>query len=436
MTTVREFGGWTPVSLTDADVSAVRRTAADLKERLGLRETPLAVRMTPSGPQLKARHIAGFVQVGQVTIEIAPKFLMPSDDTSWRDAFLAILARLGMLMSMPRVAGTRSETGLPDLMGLVIDDALARAATEGLPRHYDERRDDLASLRGQLDTERLWRRFVDPDLVPCRFDVFTDDTPAARLLKWAATELSGLVSSAALATQLRTHADALRHVVDESRSDLARDRIRVPPQYGYLDDAVEVAKMLASGDALSMSTRREAPARAFLWNTATVFEDFVFEVCRRAMFKTGGVATKNPYSLATPMPGPERRRQEPVPTTPDVVISRGDWNALLDAKYKTLKKHPRSSDVYQVMAGARIIQSPAAALMYPAWRSFQRPRSWRLHGPGDPKYLHALPLHLTEMAHPSGFNELVDQVERWFTRWRSTHGSAVADLPSHYPAAV
>ena len=67
---------------------------------------------------------------------------------------------------MPRVAGRRSVVGLPDLMGLVIDDALARASVEGLPRRYDERREELPALRGQLDPERLWRRFLDPETLP------------------------------------------------------------------------------------------------------------------------------------------------------------------------------------------------------------------------------------------------------------------------------
>lgn len=418
MILVREFGGWVAAPLSGAEIHAVRRAAVELKERLGLREAPLVVRTTPGGAQLRARHVAGFVQVGELTIEIAPKFLQPADGTSWRDAFLAVLARLDKLTLTPRIAGARADTGLPDLMALVIDDALARAATEGLPRHYEERRADLTALRGQLDNERLWRRFAEPEFLPSRFDVFTEDTPAARLLKWAAGQLSGMVTSAALATRLRLHADALRHVVDEPPSDLARDRIRVPPQYGYLDDAVEVAQMLAAGDSLSMSARQEAPARAFLWNTATVFEEFVLEVCRAAMFRVGGSASPSTFALASPVPGPEQGLQRAIPTMPDVVVSRGTWRGLVDAKYKTLGRHPETADVYQVMAGGRRIRARAVALMYPAWRDFREPRTWELHGGGRPTHLHALPLDLTAMANPGGFDELVSRVEGWLTAWR------------------
>lgn len=434
MTTVREFGGWTPVPLTAAEVSAMKRTSRELKQRLGLRESPLVARTSPGGVQLKARHVAGFIQVGQTTIEVAPKFLMPTDDSSWRDAFLAILARLGKLTAMPRVAGRRAVTGLPDLIGLVIDDALAQASTEGLPRRYEERREELPALRGQLDPERLWRRFLDPKSLPCRFDVFTEDTPATRLLKWAARELSEVVSSPALATQLRTHADALSHVADELPSELIRDRIAVPPQYGYLDDSIAVARMLASGDALSMSVHEDAPARAFLWNTATVFEDFTFEVCRSAMFKIGGMASKHAYTMAVPEPGLEHPRQKRIPTTPDVVVQQRGWTGLLDAKYKTLKAHPRTGDVYQVMAGGRLLHTDAVALVYPAWRSFQEARTWRVAGSGAPTYLHALPLHLSEMASPRGFADLCNQMGAWLTRWRSSSGRSLASSDS--PASV
>lgn len=434
MTTVHEFGGWTPVPLAAADVSAVKRTSRELKDRLGLPDSPLVARTSATGVQLKARHVAGFVQIGQTTIEVAPKFLRPTDDSSWRDAFLAILARLGRLTAMPRVAGRRSVTGLPDLMGLVIDDALARASTEGLPRRYDERREELPALRGQLDAERLWRRFLDPESLPCRFDVFTEDTPATRLLKWAARGLSEVVSSPALATQLRAHADALRHVADELPSELVRDRITVPPQYGYLDDSIAVARMLASGDALSMSVQEDAPARAFLWKTATVFEDFTFEVCRSAMFKLAGTASKDVRALAVPEPGPGHRLHGRIPTTPDVVVRQRGWAGVLDAKYKTLKAHPKTSDVYQVMAGGRVWDTAAVALVYPAWRSFQEPRTWRLAGSGAPTYLHALPLHLGAMAGPQGFADLCDQMGAWLTGWRSSGGRSLA-IPDS-PASV
>lgn len=442
MILVREFGDWVAAPLSGPQVDAVRRAAVGLKERLGLRETPLVVRTTPAGVQVRARHVAGFVQVGELTIEIAPKFLQSGgsprhgdsprhDGTSWRDAFLAVLARLGRFSMMPRVAGARADTGLPDLMGLVIDDALARAATEGLPRHYEEQRAELTALRGQLDSERLWQRFVEPELLPCRFDVFTEDTPAARLMKWAAGELSDMVTSTALATRLRMHADALRHVVDEPPSDLTRDRIRVPPQYGYLDDAVEVARMLADGDALSMAAQQEAPARAFLWNTAAVFEDFVLEVCRVAMSRVGGSASPSTFTLASPVAGLERGSQWAIPTTPDVVLSRGGWRGLVDAKYKTLGRHPETSDVYQVMAGGRRIGTRTVALMYPATRDFRRPRTWDLHGGGRPDRLHALPLDLAAMAGPGGFDALVSRVEKWVADWRRPAGRPLgADVPA------
>ena len=140
--------------------------------------------------------------------------------------------------------------------------------------------------------------------------------------------------------------------------------------------------MLASGDVLSMSTMRESPARAFLWATATVFEDFVFEVCRAAMFKSGGVATKSSHILGKPLNRPRHGPKASIPTTPDVVVSLNAWAGLLDAKYKTLRAHPKSSDVYQVMAGGRLLDASAVALVYPAWRSFQQPRTWLLAGKG------------------------------------------------------
>lgn len=426
MTSVREFGGWTPVPLDPSTVDAVKKASRALKVRLGLRETPLLVRVTRSGVELRARHIAGFVQVGSTTVEIRPKFLDDRyDGDSWRDAFLAILAKLGRLSSLPRMAGARSAQGLADLMGLVIDDALAQAATEGLPRRYEERRERLPTLRGRLDTEWMWRRAVEPELLACRYDTFTDDTPAARLIKWAARELSHTVTSPALATQLRLHVDALVHVADEPPSELQRDQIVVPPQYGYLEDALSIARMLAAGDSVSISATEDAPARAFVWNTAEIFEELVFAICRAAMLRAGGSTTKTAYALARPVPGPERSRQAVLPTIPDVVVRHRRWVGVLDAKYKTLNSHPKTSDVYQVMAAGRLLGSDGVALVYPAHHRFHEPRTWLIDGAGRPSHLHALPLNLNMMASRDGFGLLELEMAQWLGSWRKSGGTGV-----------
>ena len=421
MTTLREYGPWIDVRIARSDLAAVQETSASLKETMGLSESPLQLRVVGERVQLRACAVAGLLQVRDQVFEIAPKFLASIDGNEWRDAFLAILTKLGRATLLPRITGGRSQYGLPDLMGMVIDDALHQAASEGLPRRYQHRTGALSTVRGQIIPERLWHRMIQPDRIECRFDEFTTNTAVARLLKWAAHELASLVSLPWLSQQLLAHAAGLSRVDEVLPPKHVRDALVIPPQYAYLDEAVSVAGMLADGEFLTLARNEESPVRAYLWKTSTVFEDFVFMVCGRAAFELGASCTKGTYALAVT---PEKRRPKypDVPTEPDIVIHDGQWVAVMDAKYKTFRQAPSSENVYQVLADGMLLGSRASALVYPAHGGFQRPRTWRVRGLSPTKYIHAIPVDLTLMARPEGFAELVAQMNSYLEVWRQTQG--------------
>lgn len=430
MTLLREFGPWRSLDLLPEDVRAVKSVSHDLKDTLGLNELPLLTRSVNGRTQIRARHVSGFVHIGELTVEIAPKFLHSESRPEWRDAFLAILARVGPLDSLPPLLGGHADEGIPDLMGLIVNDALTQAGSQGLPRQYVEERGDMEAVRGQIDAERLWHRLVAPGSIPCRYDNFVEDTPVARLLKWAARNLADVVSAPWLATQLWQHAEALPSVADERPTPFSLGRAVVAPSHAFLSDAVEVAKILATGSALTLSDQDDAPARAFLWKTSTVFEDFVFAVCEEAVARDGGEASKSALTLGVPLV--KTSSQWPITTTPDVSVRYGSWTTLLDAKYKTLGKAPKSQDTYQVMAGARLLASQDVSLVYPAQRTFATSRTWRLRGKGSPASLHALPLDLLMMAEPNGFDILVDRMQNHLrTLRRSATRTATAPASAH-----
>jgi hypothetical protein len=95
MTVLREFGTWRATDLEPEALSSIKTVSTNLKTDLGLRESPLIARVVGGQVQMRARHVAGFLHVGEQVIEIAPKFLFSDGAPHWRDAFLSILAHVG-----------------------------------------------------------------------------------------------------------------------------------------------------------------------------------------------------------------------------------------------------------------------------------------------------------------------------------------------------
>lgn len=418
-----EYGPPVPIDLDRDQVAEIRRQSTAIRANLRLPGEPFEVLSAPR-MALRARYVAGFVPLRQVTLEIAPKFLRPRANPSWRNAFLNILAVLGRLRWLPKMHAGRDVRSLPDLMGLVVLDGLTRALQEGVPRAYNQRRTELAAVRGQIDAERWWRRKVEPTAIPCRYDEFVEDTPVARLLKWAAIQLASDVSSGWLAGELNLASTEWPQVPPTLPEPRVLAGLRLPPQYGYLEDAVEVSRLLSERQLVSLTDLQSLPGRAFLWNTQRVFEDFALAVVHRAAASIGCTAEKRLMVLATEEAAvsnhedewtadrdvkPTHHRPTAVTTEPDICLLRaGKPVGALDAKYKTLRGSPRADDAYQILAAGRLVGCSTVALVYPMSAEFTRTRSWRVRRIGMPSTIEAWPLDLVRMSDRNGLRILTE----------------------------
>lgn len=428
---VREYAKeqWIPaVAGLTAQVDEIGRT---LKATLKTRSIPLTVtgkRERNGSPELRllAREITGVIPVGENIIEIQPKFIHATDAQSWREGLLAILAHTKGLEDLPRISGGLVTDSFVDLIGVVVASGLAQAVHDGLPRRYIERREDTTVLKGRLDANRLWRTSLDPTRMPVVYDEYSADTPALRLLVWAAASLTHSVVSTALRSQLEHLRSIWHDIPTEKPAPAQLDAISVPVQYAFLEDSIRAAKILASGEFLGVSEAEQENSLGFVWKTEAVFEEFVLAVCRAAAAQLGASADKLEVAvLVDPETGSQLKARAPggdaVTGSPDVVVHRrGLAIAILDAKYKTLKPvskasagAPAASDVYQVAFYASQARLDNVALVYPAQAGFKETRHWSIAQSSTtepqikPRTVFAFSLDLSRMAGEGGFEALV-----------------------------
>jgi 5-methylcytosine-specific restriction enzyme subunit McrC len=405
-----EYGSPLLWSDSQRSLELLKQESRRWKRSLGVAREPFAVTFVRGrGYFVRAQGVAGFVQVGTTTVEVRPKFLEAAAPESWRRALWEILSAVE---ARPVFGGDApAEIGpaldFPDLLGWVVSRSLSDASLLGVPRGYAEARDDLPVLRGRLDLGRVSTMLTRPDRLPCIYDVFVQDTPLTRLLKWTSKTLSALVRSAELARNLADLWLSMGAVADEPPGTIEADRLRLPGGYSHLGPAVRVGQLLLRRESLVHGGRDET-APSFLWNSAVVYERFVKHLLRRLCRQHGSLH----FTDAALALGHTCEQKLPLLTYPDarLVNAQGRTRVLVDAKYKVWSgRKPSSSDLYQVLAGGRAAHCSRVYLAYPKQRERPlAPAKWTINHPGRPASVTAVFIDLERMATRDGERRLVD----------------------------
>ena len=280
---------------TDADLAELAMRSTELVNRLALPGEPFDI--DPVNRTVSVRYVAGYIPLGDSTIEVLPHVLR--HDPGWRMSMLTMLTAIKRLEWSPIADRATRHANLPGLLGLILAEAMGRAVGEGVPRNYVEGSGRSSSIRGQIDPAKAWRRVIDPYVVDCRYSDFVANHPVAAALKWACGELSGAVKEEWLQSELLNYKELFPEAGRELPGPAVLDGMQLTPQFGFLQDALDVARLLAMCPQGGTSARPGAPGRAFLWNTETMFLEFVNMVIENAAKAAGGTSYREQRSVAS-----------------------------------------------------------------------------------------------------------------------------------------
>ena len=402
--TLREYGSLTVGAGKDLTRKETERLYA-LAERARRRlhhKPPVLTRTHDGG--LKAEQVVGVLAVPGKTLEILPK--IDGDDGAVRKALIHMLAVAYHL----RVADgelASLDTQRRDLLELLIGlfaNRLLSAVRRGLPRRYIGHEDDLKLLRGRINVIRqVTHLAARPDLLACRFDELSEDTPLNRVLKAAVSRLVRVARAAANVRRLAELTARFEFVGDTP--DPLREPVRLDRTNTAFHDLHRLARLFLTGDWQS-TTGGEATGFTLLFPMNELFEQFIgqslkhtlgsgrvrlqdqrysaliddadktagngkpkqlFNLKPDAVIETPTGATDPPVALDT-----RRMRQ----STADGYRGRVQPGPpiVLDTKWKRLTPHEPgcertlgvvSSDVYQMLAYARAYGAGRLILLYP-----------------------------------------------------------------------
>ena len=378
--TIREWEDL-PVGADDTekrDARRLQRVAERAARRLGLDTTAVLAR-TPNG--LKAGQVVGVLVTPGSTLEILPK--IDGNDGAVRAALVRMLA-VTLKLRVATGEITALETQRHDLLELLIRlfaVRLAVAVRRGLPRHYRQRAEDLKLMRGRLNvTRQLTRLAIRSDLLACRFDELSVDTPLNRVLKAAVAMLAGITRSAATARLLAELAARLEFVGDTP--DPLREAVRLDRTNTAYHELHRLARLFLARDWQSTAVGA-APGFALVFAMNDLFEEYIGRSVRRAVAPWPvHLQHRSRYAIDGP-DGPLFALR------PDIVVETPDGPIVLDTKWKRLDPRDRtlnidSADIYQMQTYANAYRAARLILVYP-WHQEIGGRSgvkreWRIYG--------------------------------------------------------
>lgn len=412
---LQEYGDPVILSVDSIDL----RTLEDANQRwskiLGLSKAPLQIRHIGNGLiSLRAEAVTGVVRIGDVDVEIAPKFLN-TEGKGWQSVLWQILTAVegGHIDGNLTTINHADSLSIPDLLAEVFLDSFSKGAARGLPRGYASTALQGFTLRGKFDSARVSEWIARPWELPYITDFLTDETPLARLLRWAAECLVTTVKSPVRARAMNDISISLSHIERAPPHILDAQRIFLGPQHQGLEGALLVGLLLLEGGGVAHAYGKYLLS-GFLWNSDYIYENYVYWLCQKAATECGYKTKKGEISFGEVLSG----RGVKLKTTPDVVFQASDGIPICvtDAKYKRLGMRPKAADTYQILTAAHVLGCRRVSLTYPV--AYERePIVWRIESAlgSEPVELTALPINLMGLNQPNGQKSLIRALKTWLT---------------------
>ena len=313
------------------------------------------VKGTGDSYSLKPDSTVGAVGIGDLSILIRPKIGIP--------ALLSLACyAIGRVKFRREDFDFPEENALHDVLALALGRAARTAFARGLLHGYHTEEEAIYTVRGRIRfDEQIRRRFGIALPVEVRYDEFTDDILANRLVKAAAYRLGHMgLRSPKARNDLGWIAGMLDNVspVEFPAGDVPE--VRFDRLNEHYRGVVALSRLILRHSEFQ-ANRGAVRASGFLVDMNVLFQDFVTVALREAL----GVSERTFGESSIPSLDEGGR----VHLRPDLVWHDGSSCVFVgDAKYAKYKnitgKAVPESDIYQMLAYLTALNLPGGLLVY------------------------------------------------------------------------
>lgn len=328
---------------------------------------------------LRAQQIVGIVAANNCTLEILPKIDVAADgDEAAAQGLIRkkLVHLLAVAMDLDIDGGTFTELGwqkdnLLEILIRLFSLKLVDALRQGMPRRYVECEEELAALRGRLDTTRQFTRLAaNPARLACRFDELSPDIAINRIMRAAIDRLRRISQSPDNQRRLAELAFGYADITPVPPQALRWDDVRLDRTNARWKDLLALARLLL-GERFQTTSMGEQAGFSLLFEMNTLFEEYIGRMLRRALAGSGLSVHLQGGRLYCLEATDDGRRS--FQTRPDILVKRGaEVVHIVDTKWKRIaariddpKRGVSQADVYQMMAYGQLYDCGALTLLYP-----------------------------------------------------------------------
>ena len=314
------------------------------------------IKHTSDKYRLRPSSIVGALEIGDMSVLIKPKIGTPQ---------LLSLACYAMGVYKPQeqhLFDFQKDQTLPDVLALALIAASRRAFGRGLLRGYISEEDALHTVRGRIRfDEQIRRRYGIPLPIELRFDEFTEDICANRLVKAAVARLRHMTLRSSEARRGLGWVGATlenvsllefrRRNVPEVRFDRLNEHYR---------DVVGLARLILLHSEFE-SFRGDVRASGFLIDMNKLFQEFVTQALREALNVSDRTLRDDKGIRRLTL-----AKKDKVQLKPDLSWWDGEKCMFVgDVKYKKIvHRSVPNADLYQLLAYATALDLPGGLLIY------------------------------------------------------------------------
>ena len=302
---------------------------------------------------LKPGSTVGALEKGEMSILIRPKIGIPK-------LLSMICYILEVYKPQDKQFDFQKNEALPDLLALALIATARLAFGRGLLRGYVTEGDSLYTVRGRIQFgEQLRQRHGIMIPVEVRFDEFTEDILANRLVKAAAARLGRMTLRSSEARRgLGWMAAVLDNVslLEYRRGDVPEVRFdRLNEHYRYV---VGLARLILLHSEFE-SRRGDVRATGFLIDMNVLFQEFVTQALRQKLARASGRLLAEEKTFLD--------LKDTVEMYPDLSWweTDGTCSFVGDIKYKNISDYSLpNADLYQLLAYTTAHDLPSGMLIY------------------------------------------------------------------------
>ena len=377
-------------------------------ERDGLIRIVPSITIEPAPGVEGAYHLTpgsyiGAFESGGLSVSIRPKLAIA------RVLFLASYAMGAFkLREMDRFYFAEART-LVEALALALAAAARRAFAGGLVHGYRIEEEATYTVRGRIRIDdQLRRRFGAPLPIEVRYDEFTDDVIANRLVKAATVRLGRMrLSSRRSRDGLHWIATRLENVSLVEFSAAAVPEVTFDRLNEHYREVVALARLILRHTSFE-AARGRVRALGFLIDMNQVFQGFVTRALREAL----GVSWRV-FRSDRVLPRIFLDEEERIRLMPDLSWwEAGTCTFVGDAKYKRIAHAPDArvpnADLYQLLAYATALDLPGGLLIYAQGEA--EPTAYRVRHAGKRLQVAALDLSGSHDELLARIGELADLV--------------------------